>query len=348
MSTTKDTRQFSNQLRETNRRFLPGETHPEKPLHVAFVLLEHFSMMAFTAAVDALVTANLVRTVPLFSYQTIGLESTQVKSDLGIEISTGTRLFELQNDTQQHYDMLIICGGYRCSIEIHTGLNDYLKCLNKSQIILGGLWNGAIALAQAGLMDDIQCAIHPENHAFIKEKYPKVNVSDQIFVTDSNRISCAGPNSALEMMLKIIERLQGKDIVRAIREILSCDQLAENSNNRLTQLSDKTELPESLRELIQLMNANIEEPLSVEELCNFVGVSRRQAERLFQNHLETSPSKYYLELRITQARRLLLQTSHSITDIALACGFVSSSHFSNCYKDYFGIAPTFAREQHRQ
>nr|WP_315983903.1 helix-turn-helix domain-containing protein [Aliamphritea spongicola] len=64
--------------------------------------------------------------------------------------------------------------------------------------------------------------------------------------------------------------------------------------------------------------------------------------------METSPSKYYLELRITQARRLLLQTSHSITDIALACGFVSSSHFSNCYKDYFGTAPTFAREQHRQ
>ena len=348
MSASKDTRQFSTPLRETNRRFLPGETTSEKPLHVAFILLEHFSMMAFTAAVDALVTANLVRTAPLFSYQTVGLDSTQVKSDLGIEISTGTELSQLQTEAKDDYDMLIVCGGYRCSIDVHPALTEYLKSQSTPQIIFGGLWNGAIALAQAGLMDDTQCAIHPENHAFLKEKYPKVHVSDQIFVTDNNRISCAGPNSALEMMLKIIERLQGKDIVRAIREILSCDQLAENSQNRLTQLSDKTNLPESLRELIQLMTANIEEPLSVEELCNFVGVSRRQAERLFQNHLETSPSKYYLELRITQARRLLLQTSHSITDIALACGFVSSSHFSNCYKDYFGTAPTFAREQHRQ
>ena len=92
------------------------------------------------------------------------------------------------------------------------------------------------------------------------------------------------------------------------------------------------------------MRNNIEEPLSLEELSLCAKLSRRQIERLFQTHLGVTPSRYYLELRITNARRLLLQSNKSITNIALACGFISMSHFSNCYKAYFGISPKAARK----
>ncbi|MEH6826468.1 MAG: helix-turn-helix domain-containing protein, partial [Motiliproteus sp.] len=78
-----------------------------------------------------------------------------------------------------------------------------------------------------------------------------------------------------------------------------------------------------------------------------IGVSRRRIERLFQTHLETTPSRYYLELRITQARRLLLQSNDSIANIAVACGFLSSTHFSHCFKDYFGASPSQARQTSR-
>ncbi len=347
MSESKEKRHFSNVMRNTNSAFLPAQTALERPLRIGFVLLEHFSMMAFTAAVDALVTANLVHTAPLFSFTTYGLKGLTVKSDLGIDISANGELDQLRLETANELDILIVCGGFRCTLAEYPPLTAKLKTAALHNITLGGIWNGAIALAYAGLLDNQSCALHPDNHAFMREQFTRVKVSSQVCVLEDKRITCAGPVSALEMMLKLVEQRQGKEITRAIREILSCDQVAESGESKLVQISDDPSLPETLRNLMQLMASNIEEPLSVEELASCIGISRRQIERLFQNHLETSPGRYYLELRITHARRLLLQSHDSITNIAIACGFVSTSHFSNCYKDYFGVSPTLAREKHR-
>ncbi|WP_293268758.1 GlxA family transcriptional regulator [Neptunomonas sp.] len=344
MTGSKEKRNFSAKMRDANSAFLPSESTQSEPTHVGFILQKHFSMMAFTAAVDAIVTANLVNSSPLFSYETLAIDSSPIMSDLGIEISADAIIDETTASHKNLPKILIICGGFRCSTDAHPTLSVLLKEAAKQNVVMGGIWNGAIALAHAGLLDQQNCAVHPDNHAFMRERFPLVTTSNQVFVSDKNRLSCAGPVSALEMMLYLIGETHGKAIVRAIREILSCDQLAESSDIRLNQITDDPCLPEKLRDLMALMAANIEEPISAEELSEFVGISRRQTERLFQHHLETSPSRYYLELRITHARRLLLQTNDSITNIALASGFVSTSHFSNCYKDYFGVSPTLSRE----
>ncbi len=92
------------------------------------------------------------------------------------------------------------------------------------------------------------------------------------------------------------------------------------------------------------MEANIEEAIELDELASYVGLSRRQLERLFQKYLQCTPSKYYMKLRLFRARQLLKQTSMSIIDVAAACGFVSTPHFSKCYREHLGIPP---REERR-
>ena len=87
------------------------------------------------------------------------------------------------------------------------------------------------------------------------------------------------------------------------------------------------------------MESNIEEPLSPEDLASLVGVSRRQLERLFKKHLDNLPSRFYLNLRLDRAKRLLRDTDHSIVEVGMACGFSSASHFSTTYKAHFGISP---------
>lgn len=347
MNPPKEKRQFSNSMRDTNSAFLPPQETPTQPVRVAFLLLEHFSMVAFTAAVDALVTANLVRTAPLFNFSTFGLDSQIVKSDLTIDFSTRGELNQLPLEGADAVEILIVCGGFRCSLATHAPLSAKLKAAAKRNIILGGLWNGAIALAHAGLLENQTCALHPDNHAFMREHFSHVQVSQRALMIEDKRVTSAGANSALDMMLALIERVQGKEIVRAIREILSCDQVAESGETKLSQVADNPSFPDSLRNLLQLMTSNIEEPLSVDELAACVKVSRRHIERLFQTHLESTPSRYYLELRITHARRLLLQSNDSITNIAVACGFLNATHFSHCFKDYFCVSPSQARKQHR-
>ena len=69
-------------------------------------------------------------------------------------------------------------------------------------------------------------------------------------------------------------------------------------------------------EALHLMETNLSEPLSTEETARLAGLSRRHLERLFQLHLHTQPSAWYLELRLGHAHTLLQQTSRPVAEIA--------------------------------
>lgn len=316
-----------------------------KPLKVGFILADNFSMLAFTSAVDALVTANLVSSTELYSHLTISHKSHPVTSDLGIEIPTNMTLDQVPLEGDSALDILIICGGFRSSLDEHPQLSNTLRTAAKQGMVLGGIWNGAIHLAHAGLLNGFSCAVHPDNHAVIREHFSQVKLSVNALVIEDKRISCATPASALQMMLKLIEQSQGKDLVTGVRDILSCDRVDENGELMLFQPGDNPAFPDALRNLLELMRSNFEEPLHLDELAAFVSMSRRQIERMFQTYLNTTPCRYYVELRITYARHLLQQSSDSITNISVACGFLSTSHFCHCFKKYLGISPSEARQQ---
>lgn len=348
MTQTNHKKHFSPSNADHNHAHVASPECENKPIMIGFVLLQHFSMVAFTGAVDALVTANLVQTEKLFDYATLSISGSSVTSDLGIEIATGTSIEEQLQGASHPFDVLIVCGGYRCQLSEQTKLTEYLKSHQKQDAYLGGLWNGAISLAHAGLTNKTRISVHPDNHPYVREHFQGTVIAKETSVLDGNILSCSGPVSALGMMLTLVEHLQGNRIARAVKEILTCDQLSESTVTPITQPTDDAKYPEALKKVLELMRSNIEEPLTLEELLHYASVSRRQLERLFQNHLETSPSRYYLELRITYARRLLQQTNKPIIEVAIASGFVSSSHFSNCFKDYFGVAPSNFRKRSNQ
>jgi transcriptional regulator GlxA family with amidase domain len=322
---------------------MPLQFDIERPIRVGFLLLSDFSLVAFTGALDVLVTANLVAGKTVYDHKTFGLDDDTVKSDLGLNIAASGTVESLNHPKRGDLDLFIICGGFRSKLDQNSKLTSLIKELDKNGIQLGGIWNGAVALAHAGVLDGKECAIHPDNHAYMHEKFPKVTISKNTLVHDQDRITCAGPSSAIEMMFNLLKKLPSNDLVRAVREILSCDQVAESRDAIPLQMGDDPTYPESLRTIMELMRKNIDEPLTLAELAELSDISRRQMERLFQTHVNSTPSRYYLELRLNYARRLLTQTNESITNVALASGFVSTSHFSNCYKDTFGISPTATR-----
>lgn len=338
-------RNFDSRLRHSNQAYLRG-MRPEgghAPIcrRVGFVLLEHFSLMSFTGALDAIVTANLLSREPLYSFTTLGLENAPVRSDLSISVSIDAVLAEA---SATDFDMLIVCGGYRSRPQPHRPTLDKLREFARQAVLLGGLWNGSRLLAQAGLLDGYACTVHPESRAGLEEAHPGVQILPRPYVIDRDRISCAGANSALSMMLTVIEHHHGQEVVRGIEEILACDRAKEDpSATTMPSLANDPVLPCTLRLVLDLMESNIEEPLPLSELARHAGLSQRQLDRLFQKYVKASPARYYLELRITRARRLLLQTGEPITSIAVACGFAGAPHFSRCYRAFFGQSPTQAR-----
>lgn len=153
---------------------------------------------------------------------------------------------------------------------------------------------------------------------------------------DRDRLTASSPTGAFHMAMAWIKGLHGKALVEGIEDIL----YFEESRYRRIKPSPNLSVSAPVREVVKLMDSNLEEPLEMAQLAVYAGRSRRQVERLFREQLGTTPQRYYLELRITEARRLLHHTEMSQVEVSVACGFVSPSHFSKCYSAYFGYRPS--------
>lgn len=297
-----------------------------------FLLLEHFSLPAFTQALDTIVTANLLRP-KLFSSRTFGLGDGEVVSDLGLVIRPDA---QLDCSAVSELDLLVICGGYRTELKATDELINLLRTAADHGVSLAGLWNGGWFLGIAGLLDGYRCAIHPEHRPALAEIAKATHVTSEPYVIDRDRLTASSPSGAFHMALDWIKGLHDKALVEGIEDILAF----EESRYRRIKPTENVCVSAPLREVVKLMDANLEEPLELEQLAVYVGRSRRQLERLFREQLGTTPQRYYMELRITEARRLLQHTELSQVEVLVACGFVSPSHFSKCYSAYFGYRPS--------
>lgn len=316
-----------------NLRFV-GEKNDGLPpqARVGFLLLEHFSLPAFTQALDTLVTANLIR-AGAFSTRTFSLDGESVISDLGLVICPNAAL-----DTRSLHelDLLVVCGGLRTPLRAIPALSRLLHAADEKGVALAGLWNGAWFLGQAGLLDGYTCAVHPEHRAALAEIAKESQVTSESYMVDRDRLTAASPTGAFNMVLAWINKQHGRELVDAVVDILAF----EESRYRRARPALHEKMSEPLRDAINLMSANIEEPLSQEQIAQYVGRSPRQLERLFRQQLGTSPVRYYLELRITESRRLLQHSDLPILEVGVACGFVSPSHFSKCYTSFYGYPPS--------
>lgn len=313
----------------------------EKPMRFGFYLVPQFTMLAFSSALEPLRMANQISGESLYQWRLISVDGQPVKCSNGIEITPDTSI-----DTQEHLDAIIVCGGNHIHLMDDTPALNWLRKFEKSDVILGGICTGSYYLAKADLLQDYRCTIHWENLASAREQFPQLIISPELFEMDENRYTCAGGTAPLDMMLHEIRNRHGAKLATRISEQFMCDRIRDKNDRQRVPLTQRIGASQpKLAEAVSLMEANIDEPMTLDELSHHVGLSRRQLERLFQRYLHCVPTRYYLELRLERARQLLLQTSMPIVDVALACGFISAPHFSKCYRDTFSIPPRDERRR---
>jgi len=333
---------------------------------VGFLLQPHFSLLAFTAAADALTTANLVIGKPRFSFQTLTLGAPRVVSDLSIMIPCDRALPRAKSyrgnsakaSDYRHaersvnsvdallsgIDLLLVCGGYRCKLQQNRHTSQVLQEAADKGIALGGLWNGVCSVAYAGLMEGFGCAMHTDNHDFARQQFPNMQVRTDTMVIDRDRLSAAGPNSAFDLILSVIQRQDCVTTVEQIRRILKADTSTDESVTVALQRDEEHLYPQNLRDALQFMRSNLTNPVDKQNVARHINKSPRAMERLFQRHINTSPSRYYLILRLQKAHELLASTNQSIEEISRACGFISGAHFSRAFTQRYGGAPSKLRK----
>ncbi|MRI33149.1 AraC family transcriptional regulator [Endozoicomonas sp. OPT23] len=316
---------------------------PQSPLKrqdatsVGFLLLNNFTMLAMASALETLRMANQLFGSELFSWTLISEDGEPVKASDGI-IFTPDHSISDNIDV----DILIVVGGVNITRSFNNKHTRWLRSKAQSGKIIGGICTGPYVLADAGLLDNQECSAHWECIASLQEHYQRVRCNNKLFTIEHNRMTSSGGSASMDMFLHLITLRYGSKLSTAVSDMFVCDRIrTENDRQRvpLRQSHNTGESRSKLVDIIELMESNLEEPIELDELASFVHVSRRQLERMFQRHLSCSPSRHYLKLRLDRARQLLKQSSMSIVEVAAACGFVSTPHFSRCYRKYNGISP---------
>lgn len=220
----------------------------------------------------------------------------------------------------------------------------WLRTLTDHGTLLGGIGNGAAWLAHAGVLAGYRATVHHAQVSQIGELHPQTIFSSNVYEIDRDRVSCAGGTASLDLFIAWLGREHGEALVQGLLAHFGLERLRGRDERQRAPAAART-VSLKVAEAVALMEANLQEPLPTHEIARLVGVSRRQLERLFKQHLDDMPSRHYAELRLARARRLLQHSGQSILQIALACGFASGSHFSNAYRARFGHTPRDERRQ---
>jgi transcriptional regulator GlxA family with amidase domain len=318
----------------------PSGVEPQV-VRVAIVVIAPCSMSGAGPVIDALRLANDIDGNALYAWRIVSPDGRDVA--LGGAQLTAEAAF---GDTIDCDWLIVLSEGF----QPFSGQRAFLQALARVAArtpapLVSGIHHGAWWLALAGLLDGHRVAVNWDMAQQFTEQFESCIVSQQIFETDRDRATCCGGQATVDFMLAMIGRQHNRELVERIADALGVAALRSgDERQRIPYVTAPGERHPRLNDALQLMEANIEEPLATDEIAALAGISRRQLERLFKQYLGAMPAKYYLNLRLTKARLHLQRSSQSVVQISLACGFASAAHFSNAYRERFGVTP---REERR-
>ena len=321
---------------------------PPSPANAAetilFLLIPDFSMIAFTSAIEPLRIANRLSGRRLYEWRLLSRDGAPVSASNGIAIQVGGAVADTEPPGSGVLPAVVLCGGLGSEHYQNRDVLAWLRRWDRRGAQLGALCTGAHVLARAGLLDRHRCTIHWENLPGFIEAFPEIPVTSDLYEIDRNRFTCSGGTAALDLMLHRIALAHGDELATKVSEQCIVDRIRGPHDRQRMPLRVRLGVhhPKLIR-AVEIMEGNIEEPLSQESLAERIRLSRRQLERLLRRHLGRKPAQFYLETRLERARHLLFQTDMPIMSVACATGFVSASHFTTCYRQMFGKTPRAER-----
>ncbi|MDB6082537.1 MAG: hypothetical protein JWN43_418 [Gammaproteobacteria bacterium] len=309
---------------------------------VAFLVLPEFSNLGLAAATEPLFVANWLSQRSLFEWKVISVDGRPVRASNG-------RIVEVDGDLTAAESCKTVF--VLASFDPHRSARErpairWLKRIARFGVEIGGIENGSLIMAEAGLLNGHQAAVHWDNSMGFQEHYPKTQAVSQLFVRSRDRITCAGAAATLDMMVAWIEWHGDAELAGevALHLLLGRPRSAETPQ-RLTAQSAPASSDTVVSSARSLMSQHIDEPLSCAEVARRVGLSLRQIERRFQDELRCSVLQQYRQIRMAKAHQLLQQTDLSVTQVAFSCGFASPEYFCRLYRSLFGCSPSRDRRQ---
>ncbi|MFL5258198.1 MAG: GlxA family transcriptional regulator [Hyphomicrobiales bacterium] len=317
-----------------------GDADPDV-VRYGFLLLPEFPLYALIPAIEALRIANQNSAKRLFSWHMFSADGSPVKASNGMTMPVEAAIIGVK-----WFPTVFVCAGNHPMEHARKSVLNWLRRLDRHGATLGGIDTGPLILAAAGLLEGYRVTLHWEALNMFRDQFPDISVSEQLFVHDRERITCAGGSAALDLMLHLIARRHGSGLAQIVANAFIAQRpRSESEPQRVpaTQISGDRNSP--LTRILEEVEHNLEAPVSAGELAAKARLSVRAMGRILRDRVGESPMRYYLKMRLQAARNALFYSDVPIHDIAARYGFSCPEVFSRSFKAHFGVTPRSFRQQ---
>ncbi|MGO1119934.1 GlxA family transcriptional regulator [Rhodovibrionaceae bacterium A322] len=311
---------------------------------IGVILIPGFALMTFAAATEPLRAANLLAGQELYDFVVYSPDGQPVSSSSGVPVPAQP-LPASRREAPSNLALLFVLAGGEVISWRYPGVPGLLRRMAKDGIRLGGISGGSYLLAEAGLMTGRRFTTHWEYAPALREAFPDSDLQRTRYVLDGDRVTCGGGIAVLDMMVALIAERLGSDFSRRVSDWYLHTHLNQPAGPQRASLAERYGVHHpALLMALEKMETTIEAPLSRQAMAGLCGVSHRHLDRLFAEQLNSTFLESYRRIRLEHARQLLQQSALSISEIAYATGFSSSSHFSRCFAQRFQLTPRQARK----
>ncbi len=321
-----------------NVRKLASATDTFRPFRLGVLPIPGFALMSYACTVEPLRAANLLSGRKLYDVVHLGAAPLVASSGSVRIADVGTATGQTDLDL-----LLVVAGGDPFAFNDEQTFA-WLRQLAGQGISVGGVSGGSVILARAGLLGGRRMTVHWEHAGELARQYPDMLIEKRLYVIDRDRVTCGGGIAPLDLMHALIADHHGSDFARLVSDwFLHTDIRAAAAPQRAGPAGSEDGHPRHIAEAISAMESHIADPLSLPQLALVTGITARQLNRLFSDAFGESVMSYYRMLRLSVGRRLLSGSPMSMAEIADATGFSNAGHFSDAFKDRFGLRPSQAR-----
>jgi len=316
-------------------------SHSEDTLDVTVLLLPESSMMVLASVIDPMRAANRLSEHQCFTWRIVATDGKPVSFTCGIQIMPDE---VLNVDTAG--DVLFVVSGFNQYDYINKDEIALIRRIAPRFKALGGADTGAWILGKAGLLEEKNVTTHWEDLEDFSSSFHKSNVQPDRFVVDQPIFTIGGASPTFDFMLHLIRTRLGYPLALEVASVFVYDETHFSTDAQpLVSLGLLNDFEPRVTKAIRIMEAHIDEPISIVNVAEQLAMSSRRLEKLFQQHLQCSPGAYYLRLRLQRARKYVTDTLLSMQEIAIRTGFNSLSAFSRSYKKHYQSAPSDYRAE---
>lgn len=305
-----------------------------------FLIVPDFAFYGLLPAIEALRVANYNSGQPLYDWYLISTDGRGVIATNGMEMAVDCSMADCPP-----LDVCFVVAGNHPLDNCSPQIIKWLRRLNRRGIRLGAFDSGVFMLAAAGLLGNHTVAVHWEIIPVMREKYPLLNLTDQLYSIDPHRLTCAGGTSTTDFILAIIAADHGDELADRVARGLVHWPWRKGSERQYPIVAKDGQYGLSmLNNVLEFMHVRVDDPPAILEVSRKFRIAQRSLEALFRKYLNVLPSDYLRQLRLKRAQEYLFYSHLNVGEIALACGYSSPTVFCRAFKNQFGMSTSEYRQ----